>query len=469
VWIIPSSIASRFARVSDSSMREPTPGSVTSDSDPVLWPTVSGTASPQPASWRGWKRRAWSRPLFTQGISETSTAAHFVEWWTASLLDCPANPTPSRASRKGTPTTAATAKTATGRSRTPSASSPSVSPPWCSSRTCLPGFLEDGFDLSEKNYADWVSRSKACSLSLRKALERATEGSVRSSWPTPNTAPDAPNGGLDRGDGQIRERETSQCLGELATNWATPRATEREQHNSADEGEALSLQTKNWPTVRSHEVGEYQNQKDGTTLPTLTGAVVLWTTPDTARRGTESLESQQARKAEGKAGCASLLTEAEKLWQTPHCPTANSSDMSETTYLGRQTTLWCSPQAPPGGNTSRGGDRIDEPLLGGQVQAWPTPNARDHKGTDLESRNGGASLSHAAQTGEFSHSSPQGPAPTGEPSPNTSGRRLSPAFVCWLMGAPWFWTRAEPISFGAEETRAYRSKLQSLLSSLCER
>lgn len=45
-------------------------------------------------------------------------------------------------------------------------------------------------------------------------------------------------------------------------------------------------------------------------------------------------------------------------------------------------------------------------------------------------------------------------------------RRLSPAFDCWLMGAPWFWTRAEPINFAAQETASFRSKLLAHLSNL---
>ncbi len=54
-----------------------------------------------------------------------------------------------------------------------------------------------------------------------------------------------------------------------------------------------------------------------------------------------------------------------------------------------------------------------ESNLADDVQGWPTPNSRDHKGTDLQSRNGGASLSHATETGEFSH---QGQQPTGKAS-----------------------------------------------------
>ena len=37
------------------------------------------------------------------------------------------------------------------------------------------------------------------------------------------------------------------------------------------------------------------------------------------------------------------------------------------------------------------------------MKMFPTPNARDHKGADLKSRNGGASLSHFLETGERIH------------------------------------------------------------------
>lgn len=94
---------------------------------------------------------------------------------------------------------------------------------------------------------------------------------------------------------------------------------------------------------------------------------------------------------------------------------------------------------------------------------WATPNARDHKGVDLPSRNGGTGLSHQAQTGEFSH---RDRAPTGAPFLNTCSRRLNPAFVCWLMGWPWWWTRAERISFAAEEMALWRSRARQLLSNL---
>lgn len=36
-------------------------------------------------------------------------------------------------------------------------------------------------------------------------------------WPTPNTAPEAPNNGRNRGNGQYRDRNSSQCLGDIAS------------------------------------------------------------------------------------------------------------------------------------------------------------------------------------------------------------------------------------------------------------
>ena len=52
---------------------------------------------------------------------------------------------------------------------------------------------------------------------------------------------------------------------------------------------------------------------------------------------------------------------------------------------------------------------------------WATPNSRDHKGIDLESRNGGCSLSHQVETGEFSHSSPQDQPTNAGPESSSAG------------------------------------------------
>lgn len=89
---------------------------------------------------------------------------------------------------------------------------------------------------------------------------------------------------------------------------------------------------------------------------------------------------------------------------------------------------------------------------------------------------GGASLSHYAEKGERIHSSRQVPvisthgAELSKTEVQTSERRrLNPAFVCWLMGWPWWWTRADEINFAQAETELYLSRLRSRLSSLLEK
>lgn len=52
------------------------------------------------------------------------------------------------------------------------------------------------------------------------------------------------------------------------------------------------------------------------------------------------------------------------------------------------------------------------------------------------------------------------------PTTRTLPRRLNPAFVCWLMGWPTWWTSPARISSAAEEMELWRCKLRSRLSSL---
>lgn len=320
MWLIPST-SSPCVPASECSTSAYPPGSNISASPRVMWATVSGTPTPRPASWRGWKMRPWSQRLFSAETCATWTPCLCEAASISSAPDCPASRTARPASSADSQTTAAT-ETATDRSHTSCESWPSVDPPWCSARTCLPGFAEDGFDLSAKSYADWVTSSLARSLSLRSRLAQATGGNECSSWPSP--------------------------------------------------------------------------------------------------------------RAEDSESCGNH------------------------------------PSGSAAGQVSRGADRVEELLLGGQAKSWATPTARDHKGADRR-RNCGASLPHQVETGQMSHSLPQGQAAIGKESTKRSGRRLNPAFVCWLMGAPWWWTRAEPISFAAAEMAVYRSRLRSHLSSLCGR
>jgi hypothetical protein len=98
--------------------------------------------------------------------------------------------------------------------------------------------------------------------------------------------PQMPQGGADLGTGKpvsaraIRRllRSRQKLSGRLQPPTASdPGGGQRREEMGLDQQARVM-----WPRVRSHEVGEYQNQTDGTTQPTLTGIAASWPTP--ARR-----------------------------------------------------------------------------------------------------------------------------------------------------------------------------------------
>ena len=51
-------------------------------------------------------------------------------------------------------------------------------------------------------------------------------------------------------------------------------------------------------------------------------------------------------------------------------------------YVRHQIQAWPTPDASEAGKTSRGGDRVDEPLIGGLLRGtWPTPRSEDSEST----------------------------------------------------------------------------------------
>jgi len=431
VWIIPSSIRLDFAAASACSKKPSASAANTSDSEHELRVSLSGKVTPRPRSWPGWKNRAWSLPLFGAAIWEASTGSRFADWWTSSALACRVSPTASPGSKKAMKTKGATGKTATGQSSSSCESLPSVSPPWCSAKTSLPGFQEDGFDLSEKNYADWVTRSKARSLSLRRALARVIGGKDALCWPTVCTAQNRNSRGAIVLEGEPHQNHgTAFGLEQVIEMTMGILPKECKSWDEVPPGYQRFRDTMTWPSPRSEDSESCGNHPGAT--DSLTGAVAgMWQTPR-------------------NCGGADATTES-------HEGAAN---------LKAQIAQWATPAAHERASLPR---EVDHGIqLANQADAWPTPNSQDHKWTDLESRSGGASLSHATETGVFSHSSPPDPLPTGAKSRRTSTRRLNPVFVCWLMGMPHcFWTRAEPTSFGAAETASWRSAARSLLLNLC--
>jgi len=190
-----------------------------------------------------------------------------------------------------------------------------------------------------------------------------------------------------------------------------------------------------WPTVRANEsTGKWQRDQGmrGAERLTLNGRACLWPTVR-SNAGTGA----DASKRDGGPTLRTLVRE----WPPP-----NAVDCENSGGPGFRATL----------------TRV--------VKGWPTPAARDGQAgaNTLEGLNKRTAQRFGVQLPNFvTHclplvlSAPPGPALS--ENPPTLPRRLNPAFVCWLMGWPWHWTRAEPTSFGAEATASWWRRQQQLL------
>lgn len=89
MWLLPNNhpAYSACAAGSAASNSQFDPSSPT----PVWWVSLSGTLTPRPSSWRGWKRRPWSRALFGAVISTSSTLPPSLVEWISSPPDSPAS------------------------------------------------------------------------------------------------------------------------------------------------------------------------------------------------------------------------------------------------------------------------------------------------------------------------------------------------------------------------------------------
>lgn len=125
----------------------------------------------------------------------------------------------------------------------------------------------------------------------------------------------------------------------------------------------------------------------------------LWASPQASvPNATESVESWRARAAKLKekhgngngAGMPLGIQAKTVTWPTPNAKdesqhrnkTANRSNPESKHHDGTTLTdavsAWPTPDASEAGKTSRGGDRIDEPLIGGIVRTtWKTPSANE--------------------------------------------------------------------------------------------
>lgn len=133
----------------------------------------------------------------------------------------------------------------------------------------------------------------------------------------------------------------------------------------------------------------------------------------------DSRGSARHTTSTGVMHSGTTLTDASRQWPTPRTITGGAESAERKKELGR---------------TQSGGGDLQSAALN-----WPTAGANDWKGTAKVGQRRGQ-LDEAAE--QMWHG-PQDPTGTGAESPSTSGLRLNPRFVEWLMGFPDEWTVCE--------------------------
>jgi hypothetical protein len=213
-----------------------------------------------------------------------------------------------------------------------------------------------------------------------------------------------------------------------------------------------------------------------------------WMTPSVVSATGQEYTRDGGIKGQERLALPGQAKQAMGLWLTPNVPNGGRSVSAEmvashgmtedgekrTVGLESQTRHWPSPRATDGtkGGPNQSGSKGDLMLPSAAAQ-WPTPASRDYRSPNAESyeaRGGGMKGEQLNNFVAHSPCSPQAqPIPDGQessPSDPTSRQRLNPAFGCWLMGWPVWWTNPAITNCARSEMESYRFALRSHLSSL---
>lgn len=237
------------------------------------------------------------------------------------------------------------------------------------------------------------------------------------------------------------------------------------------------------------ELQKRANTKRTTGLPT---EAAMWLTPNVPNGGrsvSPELVASHGMTETGEKRTVGLESQT-RHWATPDCNSSSYSNGKFGPNLRQQATDWPTPRATDGtkGGPNQAGSKGDLMLPSAAAQ-WPTPASRDYRTPNSqESQESQESRKHTGgeQLPNYieHHFLPLAPlilpgvtfsAPVvsvhgAELSPTTRpvhvlGRlRLNPAFGCWLMGWPSWWTNPGLTSFAKLEMVSYRYALQQQLS-----
>lgn len=359
----------------------------------------------RPQRWRAaWSKGGWIRALSGM-TSPPSTASRGVATFISSL---PVSP----ASRGVRPASERAPRTSAGCGQTSPASFVKWHPPTSSWRTSAASFWEELDTFSQTWPTSGSLRNGMCFR--REAWVPPTGENGSSFWPTAAA--------FVSGDGEGLETWEARRQGILAKGI-----------NGNGMGTPLTIAASTWTTPQASE-------------------------PDSAERPSRA-ETGRTTEFLGRQASG---------WTTPRVATgAYTRDQGdpekERMSLEGEASLWQTPNLPNGGGKTRGGERGDELLLEGQA-AWFTPAATDHKGSTAPGQRRGQLSEQTETPSRQAQATPDGE--TSSPSPRGSRPRLNPAFVCWLMGWPWWWTNPEWTSCEQQATEWYRG-VRRWLSAFC--